>query len=52
MKIIIIRQKFAQNRLNFQKTVKNFYKFHEIKSPRKLQIDKTAKSAKIYPREN
>ena len=51
-KIFRKRQKLFQNRMNLKENARNINEIREIKSPRKLQIDETAKSAKINPREN
>ena len=51
-KIFRKRQKLSKNRMNLKENARNINEIREIKSPRKLQIDETAKSAKIDPREN
>ena len=51
-KIFRKRQKLSKNRMNLKENARNINEIREIKSPRKLQIDETAKSAKINPREN
>ena len=50
-KIIRKSQILAQDRVNLKENTWNINVIREIKSPRKLQIEEAAKSAKIYPRE-
>ena len=51
-KIFRKRQKLSKNRMNLKENARNVNEIREIKSPRKLQIDETAKSAKINSRKN